>query len=152
MEAPIIRKLVPEDRQQWSSLWDGYNEFYGRSGEAALPTEVTETTWSRFFDPKEPVEALVASRGSKLLGLAHYLFHLSTTSIKPYCYLQDLFTRADERGSGVGRLLVEHVCCEARRVGASRVYWQTHHTNGSARALYDQIADDSGFIVYCIIL
>ena len=29
MEAPIIRKLVPEDRQQWSSLWDGYNEFTG---------------------------------------------------------------------------------------------------------------------------
>jgi hypothetical protein len=32
------------------------------------------------------------------------------------------------------------------------VYWQTHETNATARALYDRIAERSGFIVYRIAL
>jgi hypothetical protein len=29
-----------------------------------------------------------------------------------------------------------------------RVYWQTHETNATARALYDRMAKWHGFIVY----
>ena len=32
--------------------------------------------------------------------------------------------------------------------GASRVYWLTHETNTDARALYDKLAERSGFIQY----
>jgi len=152
LEPPVIRKIAPEDKTQWMGLWEGYNAFYGRSGASALPLEVSETTWSRFFDPREPVEALVASDGSELTGLAHYILHRSTTSIADTCYLQDLFTRPDRRGQGIARRLVEQVCAEARAAGAPRVYWQTHHTNAVARLLYDKMAEDSGFIVYRIIL
>ena len=56
-------------------------------------------TWLRFFDAYEPVHALVAESDGRLVGLAHYLFHRSTTAIEPVCYLQDLFTvepRADK--------------------------------------------------------
>lgn len=45
-----IRAIQPTDRAAWQPLWDGYNAFYGRAGEAALPVPVTETTWARFFD------------------------------------------------------------------------------------------------------
>ena len=51
------------------SRGDGYNAFYGRSGATALDPEVTRTTWARFFDPAEPVHALVAEAGGALLGL-----------------------------------------------------------------------------------
>jgi hypothetical protein len=54
-----------------------------------LPDEVTLTTWARFFDGYEPVHALVAERSGALVGLAHYLFHRSTTALGPNCYLQD---------------------------------------------------------------
>ena len=66
--------------------------FYGRSLETALAPEVTQMTWSRFFDINEPVYALVAESEGQLIGLTHYLYHRSTTAIKPICYLQDLFT------------------------------------------------------------
>jgi hypothetical protein len=32
--------------------------------------------------------------------------------------------------------------------GANRVHWLTHTTNTQARALYDQVAENLGFIQY----
>jgi GNAT superfamily N-acetyltransferase len=143
-----IRPVLSADREQWAVLWEGYNAFYGRSGATALDREITRTTWARFFDQAEPVHALVAESGDQLIGLTHYLFHRSTTAIALTCYLQDLFTAEAARGRGVGRALIEAVYDAASRAGAPRVYWQTHETNQVARALYDRVAERSGFIVY----
>jgi GNAT superfamily N-acetyltransferase len=146
--AIVIRPIARADHPHWLPLWDGYNAFYGRSGPTALAPEITQATWSRFFDDAEPVHALVAERGEELLGIAHYLFHRSTTLLAPICYLQDLFTVQAARGRGVGRALIEAVYERARNAGSARVYWQTHETNATARALYDQVAQWYGFIVY----
>lgn len=143
-----VRFVARSDFQKWLPLWDGYNAFYGRAGTTALPRAITERTWSRFFDGYEPVHGLVAESCGELLGLAHYLFHRSTTLIEPICYLQDLFTSDAARGRGVGQALIEAVYREAQRGGSPRVYWQTHETNRTARALYDRIAEHQGFIVY----
>jgi GNAT superfamily N-acetyltransferase len=144
----LIRDIARTDYVQWLPLWDGYNAFYGRSGPTALPDDITATSWARFFDEMEPVHAIVAERAGTLIGLAHYLFHRSTTLVDPICYLQDLFTAPEARGQGVGRALIEAVYDRARLAGAPRVYWQTHETNVTAQSLYEQIAERSGFIVY----
>lgn len=149
MPAPIsVRDLRREDLPRWKPLWDGYNAFYGRSGDSALPEAVTQMTWSRFFDAYEPMHALVAESAGELLGLVHYLYHRSTIQIAPTCYLQDLYTLEATRGRGVGRALIEAVYARAAAAGAPRVYWQTHETNQVAMRLYDQVADKSGFLVY----
>jgi GNAT superfamily N-acetyltransferase len=144
----IIRLAQPDDFAQWKLLWDGYNAFYGRSGVTALPEEITRMTWSRFFDSYEPMRAFVAEESGQLLGLVHCIFHRSTISIAPTCYLQDLFTIESARGKGVGRALIERVYAEARQAACSRVYWLTHETNQTAMKLYDKVAEKSGFIVY----
>lgn len=146
--AVIIRAVLRADFDQWLPLWQGYNAFYGRSGDTALPADITAMTWARFFDAYEPVHALVAERDGRLVGLTHYLFHRSTTTIEPTCYLQDLFTAQAQRGTGVGRALIEAVCERAKLAGSSRVYWLTHETNKTAMKLYDQLAQPSGFVVY----
>jgi GNAT superfamily N-acetyltransferase len=143
-----VRSVTRSDFEKWLPLWDGYNAFYGRAGATALPRAITERTWSRFFDGYEPVHGLVAESGGELLGLAHYLFHRSTTMIEPICYLQDLFTAESTRGKGVGRALIEAVYRETKLAGSPRVYWQTHETNRIARTLYDKVAEHQGFIVY----
>ena len=114
-----IRPVERADYPAWRSLFDGYNAFYGRSGNTSLPEEVTQTTWSRFFDYYEPMHALLAEREDELIGLVHFLYHRSTTHIAPLCYLQDLFTAPSVRGQGA-----------------------------VAMKLYDRLAEQSGFIVY----
>lgn len=139
-----IRPVTATDFTQWAPLWEGYNTFYKR----VLPDEVTQATWSRFFDAAEPVHALVAEQDGQLVGLVHYLFHRATAMIEFNCYLSDLFTNDAARGKGVGRALIEAVYDKARLAGSSRVYWQTHETNTVAQGLYNKVAERSGFIVY----
>ena len=143
-----VRPVVQEDFPAWKVLWDGYNAFYGRQGETALPLETTRTTWARFFDAYEPMYALVAVMSGEIVGLAHYIFHRSTISINSTCYLQDLFTSEPVRGKGIGRALIEAVADRAKVSGSVRVYWLTHETNVTAMKLYDKVADKSGFVVY----
>ena len=97
------------DRAAWDPLWQGYNAFYGRTGATALAPQITDATWQRFFDPAEPVFALVAEHQGVLVGLTHYLFHRSTTRVELTCYLQDLFTAVAQRGQGVGRALARTI-------------------------------------------
>ena len=143
-----IRPIRRTDHEQWRPLWDGYNAFYGRSGPTALPEEITRTTWERFFDPSDPVHAIVALEQDQLVGLVHYLYHRSTTRLRDVCYLQDLFTASKLRGRGIGRRLIHAVYDAARAAGCSRVYWQTQVANQPGRALYDKVAEHRGFIVY----
>jgi GNAT superfamily N-acetyltransferase len=144
----LVRPVVRADFDQWLPLWDGYNAFYGRHGATALPREITQMTWTRFFDAYEPVHALVAERDGRLVGLVHYLFHRSTTMFGATCYLQDLFTDPALRGKGVGKALIERVYERAKTAGATRVYWHTHETNKTAMRLYDQVATHTGFVMY----
>ena len=143
-----VRAIRRDDYPAWRPLWDGYNAFYGRKGETALPQDITETTWRRFLDPDEPVFALVAEDQARLVGLVHYLFHRNTTRVENICYLQDLFTLEAQRGRGIGRALIEAVYEQARSAGVKPVYWQTHESNSAGRLLYDKVARCDGFIVY----
>ncbi len=143
--APSVRALGAADEAAWRALWRDYQTFY----DTALSETVFATTWARLLDPAEPMFALGAFDATgRMLGIVHAIHHRSCWTTGPYCYLQDLFTAADARGSGVGRALIDAVCARARDAGASRVYWLTHDSNATARALYDQVATDAGFIQY----
>lgn len=148
MDDLIVRPAVPGDHDRWLPLWDGYNAFYGRSGDTALDLAITRLTWQRFFDPYEPLFALVAEHEGELLGLTHYMLHRSTISVQPSLYLQDLFTAPDARGKGVARALIEAVYRVADASALRRVYWLTHESNRTAMQLYDRVAENSGFLVY----
>jgi len=144
----LVRPIERKDHLGWRPLWDGYNAFYGRVGDTALPEQITSATWERFFNPDEPVRAFVAHYQDQIVGLAHYLYHRSTTRLHDVCYLQDLFTVEYLRGKGIGRKLILAVYEAARHAGCSRVYWQTQASNAKGRALYDKVAEHRGFIVY----
>lgn len=144
-----VRPIETRDRDAWSLLWDGYNEFYHRrTGPTAVGLDVTESTWSLFFAEAEPVWAMVAELDGQVVGFVHIVYHRSTSFVQPVCYLQDLFTASEARGHGAGGALIQAVYERASRNGVSRVYWNTQDSNAVARRLYDRVATKTDFLLY----
>lgn len=138
-----VGRLRESDRPRWTELWRGYLDFY----QTALPPENYEHTWSRLIQD-DPLHALAARDGDEILGITHFLFHPSAWTLTPVCYLQDLFTAPASRNRGIARALIAGVADAARTAGSTRLYWLTQSHNATARALYDKIAQHTGFIRY----
>ena len=137
-----VTKLTPADRADWERLFRGYIAFYERDE----PQSMYDRAWAAFM-ADDRVHALGARDDGKLVGITHFFIHANTSG-PDVCYLQDLFTDADARGKGAGRALIAAVADWARRQGCARLYWLTHESNAVARALYDKVAVNRGFIRY----
>jgi GNAT superfamily N-acetyltransferase len=144
--SPIqIRRLAKTDQADWRKLWTAYLAFY----ETTVPEEVYETTWKRLFtDGEFEPKGFLALLDDKPVGLTHFIYHRTCWSLANNCYLQDLFTDPDARGSGAGAALIAAVREDAAAKGIKNVYWMTHETNATARRLYDRVARRTGFIEY----
>lgn len=144
-----IRPIEKKDKEEWINLWSGpggYLEFY----KSTVPSEVTETTFERFFDSKEPVYTAVAVDNSsgKIIGFANYLTHRNTWTINDSLYLNDLFVSPESRLKGVGRKLIEFVYAEADKMKCGKVYWNTQFENHRAQLLYTKVGKKLGFLSY----
>ncbi len=142
-----IRALqnTPDEYQQWLTLWRGYLAFY----ESTVAEDVTANNWACFHDSDSPLDALGAfDVDGKMIGLVQTVIHLSTWSVAPRCYLNDLFTIPEARGQGVGRALIEAVYAFAKGQGCTKVHWLTHESNLTGQSLYNQVAVNEGFIQY----
>ena len=139
-----IRALTASDRKAWGPLWAGYLKFY----KSTLPADVTEQTFKRLTGGLEPMFGLAAELDGRLIGITHCIVHRATWARESYVYLEDLFVAPDVRNTGAGRALIEAVYARAAALGADKVYWLTHETNETVRALYDRVAERSGFLHY----
>jgi GNAT superfamily N-acetyltransferase len=135
--------LQRSDFEEWLPLWRAYLRFY----RAELSEDVTASTFERLVSG-ELVGLAAENDDGTLVGLAHLVFHASTWSTEPYCYLENLFVSPEARGSSVATDLIAAVYEEADRRRAAKTYWQTQQYNGRARSLYDQVGHVTSFIVY----
>jgi GNAT superfamily N-acetyltransferase len=144
---PGVGPMVADDRQRWASLFCSFLEFYG----SEITAETYEATWTRLMAADGAIRGLgVRDENGQLVAIAHYLFHPTSSSDRPVCYLQDLFTDPAARGKGCGGALIAAVADAARSRNAVRVYWLTQNDNAAARALYDKLARFQGFARYDI--
>ena len=130
-----VRPIEARDEARWRVLWDGYCRFYERD----LSGPITQHTWNRIVDTRSPVSAIVAeSDADGVIGIANYLLHENTWTLKPVCYLEDLFVDPGERARGVGKQLIDWLVARMKSEGWSRLYWNTREDNYRARGLYDK--------------
>lgn len=139
-----IRPVSAEDHAAWLPLWKAYLTFY----KTELPDAVIQSTWQRLLASSEPTHAALAWHNGKAVGMVHFIYHRSNWSINNACYLQDLLVAQDQRGTGIGRKLIEYVYAAAKRDGADKVHWLTHETNATAIQLYERIAERPGYIQF----
>ena len=140
-----IRPIRAEDEPVWRQLWAAYLA----ESENALPEQVYSTTFARLLSgAPDEVRGLLAIRNGAPVGLVHYLFQPSSWSLGDTCYLQDLFTLPQARGTGVAQALIGAVYAAADAAGAAPVYWFAQDSNAPARRLYDRIGVLTPFIRY----
>lgn len=139
-----IRRVTADDQQAWLPLWQAYLRFY----KTELAEDVSAETWRRLLDPSEPTHSALAWRGEDAVGMVNFIYHRSNWSIKNACYLQDLIVAPEQRGTGIGRQLIEYVYAAAKADDCDKVHWLTHETNATAIQLYERIADRGGYIQF----
>ncbi|TNB89548.1 GNAT family N-acetyltransferase [Pseudomonas sp. Fig-3] len=144
MSHPQIRLVSADDHAAWLPLWQAYLRFYNTE----LPQAVSQSTWQRLLDDREPTHGALAWNGDAAVGLVHFIYHRSNWSIENSCYLQDLLVTEHSRGTGVGRQLIEFVYTTAKADGCCKVHWLTHETNATAIQLYERIAERPGYIQF----
>ena len=100
------------------------------------------------------VERLIEDRGAMYLlgapdddappaGVAQVRFRYGIWWAAEDCLLEDLFVRAEARGSGLGRALVAQVVEAARARGCRRIELDANEDNAAAQALYRSFGFDA---------
>jgi GNAT superfamily N-acetyltransferase len=140
---PTIRPIRAADRAAWDEMWAGYLTFY----KSELTPEISDDTFARILSGAL-IGLVAVDETGRPLGFAHALLHAGTWSPKPLCYLEDLFTREEARGKGVGRALIEALAARGRAEGWLRLYWQTARDNATAQKLYDKLGARTDWLRY----
>ena len=140
-----IVPLTEIDQSIWTTLWQAYQAFY----QVDLLQKISKNTWHKLTDSKhEHIYGFAALMAGRVVGIVHVIEHDSCWTLKPYAYLQDLFTHEDYRGLGVATALIEHVKMYTEKRACDRVYWLTHQDNLVSQQLYNKVAKKTGFIQY----
>ena len=140
-----VRPVEAADLDEWRDLYSAYREFYALVPDSA----VVDRVWSWIGDDGHETNALVAVDADGTLGgLAHYRRFARPSSGTTGLWLDDLFTRPDLRGAGVGRALIEAVSQIADDEKLSVVRWITNENNATARRLYDTLATATKWVTY----
>jgi GNAT superfamily N-acetyltransferase len=140
-----VRPVGPADLDQWRDLYSAYREFYALAPDA----DVVDRVWTWIADDAHETNALVAVDADGTLGgLAHYRRFARPSSGTTGMWLDDLFTRPDLRGAGVGRALIDAVARIAADENLSVVRWITNENNATARRLYDSLATATKWVTY----
>ncbi|MBX8573739.1 GNAT family N-acetyltransferase [Pseudomonas cichorii] len=139
-----IRPVTADDHGAWLQLWQAYLRFY----KTELADDVSDVTWQRILDPDETTNSALAWLDGKAVGMVNFIYHRSNWSIKNACYLQDLIVAPEQRGTGIGRQLIEYVYATAQANNCDKVHWLTHETNATAIQLYERIAERGGYIQF----
>ncbi len=144
LAAANIRPVTTSEFDVWQALFESYANFY----KVSIPEGGASRVWEWIHDADEPFWCDVAERGNRVIGFTQYQLMHRSLSGERVVYLSDLFVEPGVRGTGTGRLLIDHVFRVAKGNSVSNVRWLTQDSNYRARQLYDSYGSKSEFVLY----
>ena len=97
----------------------------------------SEQLQNALFGPTPALFGLIAEDPEhKVVGYALYFLNFSTWEGVHGIYLEDLYVRPDQRGSGLGRALLTTLAGVAAEHGYARVEWSVLDWNAPSIAFY----------------
>lgn len=88
------------------------------------------------FAKDSPAFGLICEKDGKDIGYAVYFFNYSTWLGKKGLYLEDLYITPSERGTGIGKKLLNHIANIAVNEGCGRFEWSCLDWNTPALNFY----------------
>ena len=91
----------------------------------------------QLFGARPVVEAIVAESAGEVVGFALFFTNFSTFLAQPGLYLEDLYVRPTQRGTGIGRALLKHLAALAVERDYGRFEWSVLDWNVNAIRFYE---------------
>ena len=131
-----IRRARPDDVPAIVDLVYGLAEYERAPQECRLTAEQLQTA---LFGDKPAVFCHVAEIGGEVVGCALWFLNFSTWRGVHGIYLEDLFVRPEQRGSGLGKALLIALAQECVSNGYERLEWSVLDWNTPAIDFYKSL-------------
>ena len=95
-----------------------------------------ESLTPHLFGDKPIVECVVGEVDGQVVAFALFFTNFSTFLAKPGLYLEDLYVQPAQRGTGLGKALLEHLGRLAAERGCGRFEWSVLDWNERAIRFY----------------
>ena len=125
------RKVTFEDLNQLAELFDQYRVFYHK--ESDIPA--AESFLKERIE-KADSEIFVAENDGKLIGFVQLYPLFSSTRMKRYWLLNDLFVNENYRGKGFSKELIEEAKELSKSTNAAGILLETGKSNDVGNKLY----------------
>ena len=137
METAVqIRPARPGDEKTILSLIQQLAAYEKLSHEVVATPEALERT---LFGTPSYAECIIAEVSGKAAGFAIFFHNYSTFLTRPGIYLEDLFVLPEFRGTGIGKLLLQHLAKLAVDRKCGRLDWAVLKWNEPAIQFYEKI-------------
>jgi len=133
------RKAIIEDLSQLAKLFDQYRIFYHKDSD--IPG--AEQFLKQRIENKDS-EIFVAENGDELVGFVQLYPLFSSTRMKRYWLLNDLYVNKNSRGKGFSKELIEKAKEMAKSTDAAGILLETGKSNDIGNKLYPSC----GFEIY----
>ncbi|KPH10878.1 GNAT family N-acetyltransferase [Chryseobacterium sp. ERMR1:04] len=125
------RKATIQDLAQLAELFDQYRIFYHKESDISA----AENFLKERIENKDS-EIFVAENGGKLVGFVQLFPIFSSTRMKRYWLLNDLYVNDNYRGKGYSKELIEEAKQLAKSTEACGVLLETGKSNDIGNQLY----------------
>lgn len=135
----MIRKVILQDLHQLAELFDQYRIFYHKDSDIPAAEKFLKERIE-----KQDSEIFVAENDDKLIGFVQLYPIFSSTRMKRYWLLNDLYVNENYRGKGFSKELIEISKELAKSTDASGILLETGKSNDIGNRLYPSC----GFEIY----
>lgn len=141
----MIRQVTINDLEIVAPLFDAYRQFYDKKSDVE---GAKEFLLERIAN-NESVIYLAFDEKENAVGFVQLYPLFSSTRMKRFWILNDLFVSPEFRGQGFSRKLIEEAKNLCRKTNACAMLLETSVTNGIGNSLYPsagfQLRDDANF-------
>lgn len=118
-----------------SALFNDYRIFYGQSSDEPACRAFIQ---QNLRQNRSKIFLLLDDQG-QAVAFAQPYPAVCSISMRPYCYLSDLYTTQATRKNGYARYLMNHITEHFTQEGAQRLTLDTATTNKIAQGLYESL-------------